>query len=129
MSRCSPVRHYNYRAQIDTSVSPVQDSQFKMVSGLAGSTGVSFEAVNFPGYYLRARANGEVWLDANDSTTAFANEATFRRVAGLANAQKSSYQTWTDSTRYLRHSNYKLFVQSASGSIFNEDATFNEISP
>lgn len=121
------VRHYNYRGQIDTNVSPVQDSQFKMVAGLANTAGVSFESINFPGYYLRARSNGEVWLDANDSTTAFASDATFRRVAGLANAQKSSYQAWADATRYLRHSNYKLYVQTASGTTFNEDATFSEV--
>ncbi|XEC94420.1 RICIN domain-containing protein [Paenibacillus tarimensis] len=123
------VRHSNYRARIDANVSPVQDSQFKMVAGLADARGVSFESVNFPGRYLRVRTNGEVWLDSNDSTTAFANEATFRRVAGLADAQKSSYQTWTDSARYLCHSNYLLYAQSGSGAAFNADATFTELAP
>ncbi|WP_084134630.1 RICIN domain-containing protein [Paenibacillus harenae] len=123
------VRHFNYRAQIAANVSPVQDSQFKMVAGLADPSGVSFESVNFPGRYLRVRSSGEVWLDPSDSTTAFANEATFRRVAGLADAQKSSYQTWTDSAKYLRHSNYLLYAQSGSGSTFNADATFTETAP
>ncbi len=51
------VRHSNYRGQIDANVSPVQDSQFKMVTGLANSSGVSFESINFPGRYLRVRSN------------------------------------------------------------------------
>jgi hypothetical protein len=120
------IRHYNYRAQIDANVSPAQDSQFKIITGLADSSGVSFESINFPGRYLRARSNGEVWLDSQNNTTIFANDATFRRVAGLADAQKSSYQMWTDSTRYLRHYNYLLYTQSGSGSTFNADSTFTE---
>ncbi|WP_084134875.1 RICIN domain-containing protein [Paenibacillus harenae] len=123
------VRHSNNRARIDADVSPVQDAQFRMVAGLADSRGVSFESVNFPGRYLRVRSNGEVWLDSNDSTTAFANDATFRRVAGLADAQKSSYQMWMDSTRYLRHQNNLLYAQIGSGALFEADATFTEIAP
>jgi len=123
------IRHSYYRARIDGNVSPAQDSQFKMVAGLANSSGVSLESVNVPGRYLRVRSNGEVWLDTNDNTTAFANDATFRRIAGLADPQKSSYQIWSDSSRYLRHYNYLLHAQSGSGATFNADATFTEISP
>lgn len=100
-----------------------------MVTGLANAGGVSFESVNYPGRFLRVRASGEVWLDQNDSTAAFNNEATFRRVAGLADPQKSSYQMWADQTKYLRHSNYLLFAQAESGSAFNADATFTEVTP
>lgn len=122
------IRHVNYRARIDANVSPVQDAQFKMITGLAGSSGTSFESINYPGRFLRVRANGEVWLDPNDSTAAFKDEATFRRVAGLADPQASSYQTWTDSSKYLRHSNYLLYAQANSGTAFNADATFIEAS-
>ncbi|WP_081972183.1 RICIN domain-containing protein [Paenibacillus borealis] len=123
------IRHSSYRARIDSGVSPAQDSQFKMVTGLANAGGVSFESVNYPGRFLRVRSNGEVWLDPNDSTAAFNNEATFRRVAGLADPQKSSYQMWTDQTKYLRHVNYLLFAQAESGSAFSADATFTEVTP
>lgn len=71
------VRHSDYRAQIEANVSPAQDSQFKMVSGLADSSGISFESIIFTRRYLRVRSNGEVWLYSNDSTTTFANDATF----------------------------------------------------
>lgn len=123
------VRHIEFRVQIDANVSPAQDSQFRIVSGLAGLSGISFESVNYPGHYLRVRSNGEVWLDQNDNSSSFANDATFRRVAGLASSSKSSYQMWSDSSRYLRHSNYLIYAQSGSGSTFNADATFAEIAP
>jgi rhamnogalacturonan endolyase len=123
------VRHTGFRARIDANVSPAQDAQFKIVSGLAGSSGISFESVNYPGYYLRVRSNGEVWLDQNDNSTAFANDATFRRVPGLSNSSKWSYQMWTDSSRYLRHYNYLMYAQSGSGAVFNADATYAEVAP
>ncbi|MNL52713.1 Alpha-L-arabinofuranosidase B (ABFB) [compost metagenome] len=100
-----------------------------MVAGLADSSGVSFESANYPGRFLRVRTNGEVWLDQNDSTAAFRNEATFRRVAGLADPRQSSYQTWTDAAKYLRHSNYLLYAQAGTEATFNADATFKELAP
>jgi hypothetical protein len=123
------VRHSDYRARIDSNVSPAQDAHFKMVPGLANSSGVSFESVNFPGYYLRVRSNGEVWLGQNDGSSGFKNDATFRRVAGLADSNKNSYQMWTDSSRYLRHYNYLMRADSGSGDLFKADATYREVSP
>ncbi|MCR2807594.1 RICIN domain-containing protein [Paenibacillus soyae] len=123
------IRHSNYRARIDSAVSPAGDAQFKLVPGLTDANGVSFESVNFPGRFLRVRANGEVWLDPNDGTEAFKNDATFRRAAGLADPRKYSYQMWSDAARYLRHSNYLLYAQAGSGATFNGDATFQEVSP
>jgi regulation of enolase protein 1 (concanavalin A-like superfamily) len=123
------VRHYAFHARLDENVSPVEDSQFRVRIGLTSSAGVSFESVNYAGYYLRVRSNGEVWVDKNDGTAAFRDSATFVRVPGLADSSKSSFRMWTDSTRYLRHSNYWLYAQSGSGSAFNADATFTEVAP
>lgn len=123
------LRHSSFRAKIDSSISPLEDSQFKMVAGLTNARGVSFESVNYPGCYLRARTNGEVWLDANDSTASFSDSATFRRVPGLADPQKSSYQLWSNAAKYLRHANYIIYAQSGSGDLFNGDATFSELNP
>lgn len=123
------IRHSGYRAKIDSNVSPVEDSEFRIVSGLADSSGVSFESENYPGRFLRVRSNGEIWLDSNDDTVTFAGDATFRRVPGLADAQKSSYQMWTDAERYLRHRSYNLYAESGSSSLFKADATFTEVAP
>ncbi|MNC64944.1 Alpha-L-arabinofuranosidase B (ABFB) [compost metagenome] len=97
-----------------------------MVTGLADGSGISLQSVNFPGRYMRVRSNGEVWLDQSDGTSAFNNESTFRRVAGLADPKRSSYQLWTDASKYLRHSNYFIYGQSGTGAVFEADATFVE---
>jgi hypothetical protein len=123
------MRHAAYRVRIDPNVSPAADSHFRIVPGLANAGGVSIESVNFPGRFMRVRANGEVWTDLNDNSTAFKNEATFRRVPGLADIRKSSFQMWTDSSRYLRHASYLIVAQSGSGPTFNADATFSEVAP
>ena len=123
------LRHYGFHAKIDENVSPVGDSQFRTRIGLTNAAGVSFESANYAGYYLRVRANGEVWVDKSDGTAAFRDSATFERVPGLADSSKSSFRMWTDSTRYLRHSGYWLYAQSGSGSAFDGDATFAEIQP
>ncbi|MGL1956885.1 MAG: AbfB domain-containing protein [Colwellia sp.] len=123
------IRHIGFQARIDSSVSPSEDSEFKMVTGLSNNRGVSFESVNYPGRYLHVQTSGTVGVEVDDNTTNFEDAATFRRVAGLADEQKSSYQIWDDSTIYLRHSGYVLYAQSGSGDIFNGDATFTEISP
>jgi hypothetical protein len=123
------VRHYAFHARIDENVSPIEDSEFRIRIGMSNASAVSFESVNFAGYYLRVRSNGEVWVDKYDGSAAFRDSATFERVAGLADSSKSSFRMWTDSTRYLRHSNYWLYAQSGSGSAFNADATFTETTP
>jgi hypothetical protein len=123
------IRHYAFHAKIDENVAPIEDSEFRVRIGMSNASAVSFESVNFAGYYLRVRSNGEVWVDKYDGSAAFRDSATFVRVPGLADSSKSSFRMWTDSTRYLRHSNYWLYAQSGSGSGFNGDATFTEVSP
>lgn len=56
------IRHYNYQARIDENVSPVEDSKFRIVPGLADTSAISFESVNFPGYYLRHK-NDLIYLE------------------------------------------------------------------
>ena len=49
------VRHSGFRGRIDPSPSPFADAQFKIESGLGNSSAVSFEAVAYPGRFLRRR--------------------------------------------------------------------------
>lgn len=117
------IRHWDYRARIEANVSPLADSQFRVVAGLTGTATVSLEAANFPGYYLRQK-NSEVWLEKNDGTSTFASDATFYQRAGLADAAGISYESYADAGRYIRHYNYLLYVQTPSTSTDREDATF-----
>ncbi|MBB6024315.1 hypothetical protein HNR77_005423 [Paenibacillus sp. JGP012] len=120
------IRHYNYQARIDSSISPAEDAQFRIVPGLANPTGISFEAINYPGYFLRNN-NGSILLVKNDGSAAFKNDATFKRVNGLANASWSSYASFTNPNLYLRHYDNILRLQPVVTTLDKQDATFREI--
>ncbi|MES5818771.1 family 43 glycosylhydrolase [Streptomyces sp. RG80] len=117
------IRHWEYRAKIEANVSPLADSQFRVVTGLAGSGTVSLESANFPGYYLRHK-NFEVWVEKNDGTAAFASDATFYQRAGQADSAGISYESYNYPGRYIRHYNYLLNVQALSTATDRGDATF-----
>jgi hypothetical protein len=123
------VRHSGYRAYIGTDPFPAQDSEFRVVHGLAGLTGVSFESINFPGRYLRVRSNGETWIDPAEGTTAYNESATFRRVAGLSDSTQYSYQMWTDAARYLISMSGAVNAATVSGATEQANATFTEVFP
>lgn len=119
------VRHVNFDARIDPNVTPLMDSQWKIVPGLSNSASgyVSFESVNVPGYYLR-HVNFDFVLAKNDGSAAFKADATFRRVAGLANSTAFSFQSANFTDRYIRHSAYLLKLETISGAAAQGDATF-----
>jgi hypothetical protein len=119
------VRHINNDARIDPNVSPLADSQWRLVPGLANPASgyVSFESVNVPGYYLR-HYNYDFVLARNDGTSQFGADATFRRVAGLADGSAVSFQSYNFTTRYIRHSNYLLRIDPISTATDRADATF-----
>jgi GH43 family beta-xylosidase len=118
------IRHFDYRGRIDANVSPLADSQFRVVTGLAGSGTVSLESANFPGYYLRSNASFEVRLEKNDGTAQFASDATFSKRAGLSDSAGVSYESYGSPGRYVRHFNYLLYVQTPSTATDRADATF-----
>ena len=78
------LRHEGFRLKLskrEYSDGFNKDMTFKKVSGLAVEPGtsywVSFESVNYPGYYLR-HSNGEVWLEQSDGSQLFKEDATWR---------------------------------------------------
>jgi len=119
------VRHANYDVRIDANVSPLADSQWRIVLGLSnsGSGYVSFESSNLPGYYLR-HYNYDFVLSTNDGSAAFAADATFRQVAGLADSSAVSFQSVNFTSRYIRHYNYLLRLDPISTATERADATF-----
>jgi hypothetical protein len=117
----------SFRGYINTNPFPAQDCEFRVVPGLSGSTGVSFESINFPGRYLCIHANGESWVDATTGTTAFNDSATFRRVTGLSNTAMFSYQMWTDASRYLSNVSGAMNAATVSGATAQANATYAEI--
>ncbi len=122
------VRHANHLGRLDAyPFDPHADQLWRMVPGLASSSGVSFESVNYPGRFLR-HADYEIRLDANDGTATFCADATFTRVAGLADAAWSSFRSHNVPDRYLRHLNYTLRIDPISTATERSDATFRVVS-
>jgi GH43 family beta-xylosidase len=118
------IRHWDFRARVEANVTNLADSQFRIVTGLAGGGTVSLESTNFPGYYLRHR-NFEVFVERNDGTAAFGTDASFFRRAGLAASGGASFEASNFAGRYLRHSGGSLlYVQAVSGTGL-ADATFH----
>jgi GH43 family beta-xylosidase len=117
------VRHWDYRAKLEPAVSPLADSQFKLVTGLAGAGTVSLESTNFPGYYLRHR-NLELWVDRGDGSTQFRNDASFSQRPGLAVSTAVSFESLNVPGSYLRHSNGLLNLQTVPDAQARADATF-----
>ncbi len=60
----------------------------------------------------------------NDGTSTFAADATFVRTAGLADSTWSSFRSYNNPTRYLRHSDYLLRIDPISTATEQADATF-----
>jgi hypothetical protein len=119
------VRHANYIGRIDANVSPADDARFRKVKGLANNAGyVSFASVNLPGYYLRHK-NYALVLEPYDGSSGFAGDATFKEVAGLADTNAKSYQSYNFTDRYIRHNNSLLRIDPMATSLDRADATFN----
>lgn len=118
------MRHANFDVRIDAGVSPVADSQWRLVPGLADASAVSFESANFPGHFLR-HYDYDLTLAQSDGSATFRADATFRRVAGLADATAVSFQSYNFPDRYLRHSSYLLRIDPVGNT---GDATFRLVS-
>jgi len=119
------IRHRDGRLRLDADVSPVADSQWQQVPGLADPEGVSFESVNFPGDYLRHR-NGEVWKDRSDGSAGFKADATWRKRPGAADADGVSFEAWNAPGRFLRHRHGLFFSEPLASPLDRRDATFRE---
>ncbi|MFI6372593.1 AbfB domain-containing protein [Streptomyces sp. NPDC050546] len=86
------------------------------------SGGISIRAVNYPDRYWRVR-DGYVRLDQIGSGPEQREDATFKRVSGLADS--SCYSFTTADGRYLRHRSFVLVANADDGSaLFRKDATF-----
>ncbi|MFI8930843.1 glycoside hydrolase family 43 protein [Streptomyces sp. NPDC053474] len=116
------VRHADFDVRIDQNITG-PDAQFRLRPGLAGSGTVSFESVNYPGYFLR-HSGSDFQLAYNDGTPQFAADATFRQVAGLADSNWSSFQSYNHPDRYIRHYAYQLRLDPITTATARSDATF-----
>jgi hypothetical protein len=90
-------------------------------AGLGNSSCVSFESKNTAGNYLR-HSNYQLYLNANDGSALFAQDATFCPLAGQ-NGQGTSFASNNYSSRYIRHYNNNVYIASNGGSNAFDSAT------
>jgi alpha-L-arabinofuranosidase len=133
------LRHQNYVAKISTisAASPagdLQDATFNLVPGLADDSCYSFEAVNFPGYYLR-HYNFQVVLNKSDGSPLFGQDATFCATTGH-NGQGVSWQAYAYEDHYLRHYSGNVYIGADGGprvgdaaSSWADDTSWRRIGP
>ncbi|MEZ0096178.1 alpha-L-arabinofuranosidase B [Streptacidiphilus sp. EB129] len=123
------IRHDDADAKV--VISPVDSSSSATVkadatwivrAGLANSACVSFESANNPGQYLR-HSGFQLYLNANDNTSLFAQDATFCPQSGNSGTGYS-FQSVNYPDKYLRHFNYTLYAASDGGSNAWDSATF-----
>lgn len=98
-------------------------------TGLGNSACYSFESKDTPGSYIRHN-NFQLYVNANDGSKQFGEDATFCMQAGL-NGQGSSVRAWGYPTRYFRHFNNVGYIASNGGphdfdsaTSFNNDVSF-----
>ncbi len=104
-----------------------KDTTFKQVAGLADRSHVSFESVNFPGYFLVVEGNGIALRQRAGNNPAFDNNATFIQAPGLADASKLSLESHARRGSYILHDNGKLQVREPRG--LEGNATFSAVAP
>ncbi|KAF2759085.1 glycoside hydrolase family 54 protein [Pseudovirgaria hyperparasitica] len=98
-------------------------------AGLADSACYSFEARDAPGSYLRHNAF-VLYVNANDGSKLFHEDATFCTMAGL-DGQGSSLRSYNYPTRFVRHYETVGYLGSNGGvhafdaaTSFNDDVSF-----
>ena len=119
----------SYRANgvwLESTPDPVESSEFRMVAGLADGSGVSFASVQHPGYYLRHR-NFVLYLEYDNGSDTFTEDATFYRRKGLASDANVSYESYNYPGYYIRHQYYQLKLSPKGDISDSADATFIEV--
>ncbi|HLA43822.1 MAG TPA: family 43 glycosylhydrolase, partial [Aggregatilineales bacterium] len=119
------IRHDGDSIVIDANVSDIADSQFQIVPGLADSDAISLESINRPGSFLRHR-DGGIWLDENDGSDEFANEATWIEHPGLADSTAVSFEAYSLADQYIKQHGNLLILESISTNADRANATFGE---
>ncbi|MEV7626269.1 AbfB domain-containing protein [Actinoplanes sp. NPDC089786] len=120
------LRHRDGAARTDvinasSAVGDKQDATFFVRAGLSNSACYSFESRNFPGRYLRHRAN-RVYSEANNGGT-FTADATFCARPGLSGGG-TSLESASLPGSYLRHRSEEVWVEAGTGGAYAQDATW-----
>ncbi len=102
--------------------------------GLAGGSCLSFESADIPGAYLRHH-DFELFLDPDNGSTHFAQDATFCSQAGNS-GEGHSFESLNDPSMFIRHFDYIVFIASDGGqlpwdatTLWHHDTSWSVIAP
>lgn len=127
------IRHYGGQevaASLIYTGRDMDDATFHIVPGLADDRCISFEARDYPGYFLRHLGVGsEIVLDPDNNTLGFSEDATFCPRPGLADSRDLSFESCNAPDSYINIDDYDghtygLYLDDEYGAAFEEDATF-----
>ncbi|KAF7315127.1 Carbohydrate-binding module family 42 protein [Mycena indigotica] len=110
-----------------------QTASWTVVSALSATAAangcISFQSRDVPGSYIR-HSNYQLFLNANDGSKQFAEDATWCPQAGI-NGQGNSVRSWNYPAHWWRHFNGLLYAASNGGpdsfdaaAVFNNDTTW-----
>ena len=100
------------------------DSVWLVGPGLAGAGTYSLRPTNFPDRFLRHR-DFQLWVDAQEESDLFKQDASFKIVSGLADAAGISFESVNFPGHFIRHRGFELFNDCNDHSdLFKLDATF-----
>ncbi|ROO60301.1 alpha-L-arabinofuranosidase B-like protein [Micromonospora sp. Llam0] len=117
------VRHFEFEGRVDiVDRRGKADAAFVVRRGLAKSSCISLESVNFPGYYLRHQ-NFRFFLHRIDGSALFRADATFCPVAGLT-GQHTSLRSYNYPQQYLHHDGRYLKLAEIGKGANASNATF-----
>ena len=110
------------------------DATWIVEPGLANSSCISFQSANDSGQYLR-HYNFELYLQPNDGSSQFAQDATFCVQPGNSGTGYS-FQSVNYPTKYIRHYDFTAYIASDGGSnawdtssLWTNDTSFLAASP
>ena len=98
-----------------SSATDKADATWIVRAGLANSSCVSFESAQQLRAATCGTTNFQLYLNANDGSSLFAQDATFCPQTG-SNGQGNSFQSVNYPDKYLRHYNYTVYIASNGGS-------------
>ncbi len=117
-----------------SSASDKGDATWIVEPGLANSSCISFQSANDSGQYLR-HSNFELYLQPNDGSSQYAQDATFCVQPGNTGTGYS-FQSVNYPTHYIRHYDYVAYIAGDggsnawdTGSLWTNDTSFLAASP
>ncbi len=123
------LRHMDLTFRVDFDVTPIEDSEFALVPGLADPSAVSLEAVNAGHFYIGHQKN-LVTLALDDGSDAVSAAATWWVRPGLADSSAISLESYDQPGYYLGKlisTTALVKLTASSPKVQREDATFTEV--